>query len=391
LNIKDDQKTNYVFISYNRADKDFAGLLMLQLEKAGIDTWMDNVGLRGGQDWSAEIDLAIKEASALIVIMSPDAKSSEYVTYEWAFAIGAGVPVIPIFYKPTELHPRLSRLQYRDFTQSVYPWDDLVSDLRVITEKKTYIGIKVPKDAPRYIKEAIEALDSVNPETRRQAVEVLSSSNYEQSHEILASALNHPIPRVSIDCALVIGEKGDRRAVPVLEDAILNNNSLYNAHDWARVINCLHNLSAIVELLGLIKDKEITTQCRVNLLLGCYEIEEALPYLIHNLTSEEPMITCSILFGLSAKTHIPEILQAFITELDDIREIDKEDFQKTFLRKSFDHFIIYSITRDKFTYIYQLAAFILSKKEVSEISAALDRFYLTPRGRHFYESYISPI
>jgi hypothetical protein len=31
--------------------------------------------------------------------MTPDAKASEYVTYEWAFAWGAGVRVIPIMYK----------------------------------------------------------------------------------------------------------------------------------------------------------------------------------------------------------------------------------------------------------------------------------------------------
>ena len=42
------------------------------------------------------IDLSIKNAFALIVIMTPEAKASEYVTYEWAFAWGVVVKVIPV-------------------------------------------------------------------------------------------------------------------------------------------------------------------------------------------------------------------------------------------------------------------------------------------------------
>src|SRR2546428_9488081 len=102
----------HVFISYQHNDGDFAENLISRIEKVGLETWVDNDHLQAGEDWRTEIDQAIKDAFALIVIMTPEARSSEYVTYEWAFAWGAGVKVIPILYKETKLHPRLEALQY---------------------------------------------------------------------------------------------------------------------------------------------------------------------------------------------------------------------------------------------------------------------------------------
>jgi hypothetical protein len=32
---------SYIFISYNQEDSDFAAVLMMHVEKAGFDTWMD--------------------------------------------------------------------------------------------------------------------------------------------------------------------------------------------------------------------------------------------------------------------------------------------------------------------------------------------------------------
>ncbi len=67
--------------------------------------------------------------------MSPDAKASEYVTYEWAFAWGCGIKVIPVMYRKTELHPRLGALQYLDFTGRIRPWDSLMKTLKTVESK----------------------------------------------------------------------------------------------------------------------------------------------------------------------------------------------------------------------------------------------------------------
>lgn len=121
---------NIVFISHSHNDADFAELLKLQLEKNGINGWMDNEKLKIGQDWRQEIDEGITKSIALIVIMSPEAKNSEYVTYEWAFGWGKEIPIFPIMLKQTPLHPRLESLQYLDFTNRVTrPWQKLIESI----------------------------------------------------------------------------------------------------------------------------------------------------------------------------------------------------------------------------------------------------------------------
>ena len=118
------------FISHAHEDGDFAELLQARLEKEGYEGWIDNERLKVGMDWRMEIDQTIKESAAVLVVMSPQAKESEYVTYEWAFAWGVGVTVIPIMLQPTPLHPRLETLQFLDFTnRAARPWEKLMRAL----------------------------------------------------------------------------------------------------------------------------------------------------------------------------------------------------------------------------------------------------------------------
>ena len=122
-----------VFISHSHNDADFAELLKLHLEKNKIECWMDNERLTIGQDWREEIDNGISKSKAIIVIMSPEARKSEYVTYEWAYAWGKGIKIFPIMLNQTSLHPRLESLQYMDFTNRVTrPYDELVKKVKEI-------------------------------------------------------------------------------------------------------------------------------------------------------------------------------------------------------------------------------------------------------------------
>jgi hypothetical protein len=72
----------HVFVSYKHDDNDFAENVIHRVTQAGFRTWIDNDNLYPGEDWQEGIDQAIQQAFALIVIMSPAAKASEYITYE---------------------------------------------------------------------------------------------------------------------------------------------------------------------------------------------------------------------------------------------------------------------------------------------------------------------
>src|SRR2546421_5809397 len=139
----------HIFICYQHEDSDFAQVLINRIEKAGFDTWIDDNHLQAGEDWRTGIDQAIKDAFALIVVMSPKAKSSEYVTYEWAFAWGAGVKVIPVLYKETSLHPRLDALQYLNFTDRVVrPWETLINTLTILANTSSHSSTLPTQNIP---------------------------------------------------------------------------------------------------------------------------------------------------------------------------------------------------------------------------------------------------
>lgn len=127
------QRSDIVFISHDHDDADFAELLKLKLEKEGIESWLDTERLKIGQDWREEIDQGIEDSAAVIAIMTPEARKSEYVTYEWAFAWGKGKKIFPLMLKQTQLHPRLESLQYLNFTNNpTRPWDELIAAIKEI-------------------------------------------------------------------------------------------------------------------------------------------------------------------------------------------------------------------------------------------------------------------
>lgn len=120
------RKEGEIFLSHSKVDADFAELLKLRLEKAGYSAWIDTDRLDPGIDWREGIDDAIRNCFKMIAIMSPDARESEYVTYEWAFAWGLKKPIIPLMLRETPMHPRLAILQYIDFSnRPARPWSRL--------------------------------------------------------------------------------------------------------------------------------------------------------------------------------------------------------------------------------------------------------------------------
>jgi len=125
------------FISHAKEDGDFAENLKGRLKEVGLDGWIDIDVLEAGVDWRKEIDEAILASQALILILSPDSKSSEYVTYEWAFALGSGLRIVPLMLRDTGIHPRLEAFQYLDFTnRRARPWSRLVALLEEISGER---------------------------------------------------------------------------------------------------------------------------------------------------------------------------------------------------------------------------------------------------------------
>ena len=202
---------NHVFISHCQEDRKFAKGCQARLTKKGLTAWRDD-SIPGGEDWRREIDKAIKEAFALIVVITPESKASEYVTYEWAFAWGVGVKVIPVLLKRTQIHPRLESLQYLDFTRRVRPWDKLFDLLQEAKASKPQEP-KTPKIQPA----KIEKKNQQKPYARMIAALADEKWTWRTIHKL--AIIGQVSEKVAMEIlahdpnvAFRIGEKGQRIA-----------------------------------------------------------------------------------------------------------------------------------------------------------------------------------
>jgi hypothetical protein len=121
-----------IFVSYSRRDTRHMSELREHLLRLGYKPWIDP-NPRPGQDWRFAIDDAIRASDAMIVVVSPSAAESVYVTYEWALALGLGIPVIPVIFRDAQMHTRLQTLEHFDMTEFREPeqfWDYFVREIQ---------------------------------------------------------------------------------------------------------------------------------------------------------------------------------------------------------------------------------------------------------------------
>ena len=210
----------HVFVSYKQEDGDFAENVMNRLEQRGFQTWAGHK-IRAGEEWRNAIDLAIKNSFALVVIMTPEAKASEYVTYEWAFAWGVGIRVIPVMLKKTELHPRLESLQYLDFTnRNARPWERLLEKIQAAAHTPLAHITRIPLNAPPFVRQAVNALERVSPDERKDAIEMPTKAwKTAEVLGVLIEALQHPLANVRQTAAGALGEIKDPSALLLLTEA----------------------------------------------------------------------------------------------------------------------------------------------------------------------------
>jgi hypothetical protein len=70
------RKTN-VFISYSRADVDFADQLDAALKLAGFDTSIDRT-IPGGDEWEKRLVALIRDADSVVFVLSPSSASAKW-------------------------------------------------------------------------------------------------------------------------------------------------------------------------------------------------------------------------------------------------------------------------------------------------------------------------
>jgi tetratricopeptide (TPR) repeat protein len=93
---------NKIFISHATADDNFVTQLRKALEYQGFDVWIDSRNMRGGDTLKTEIESAIKDASAFMVVISPKVFNSTWVRQEILFAQKHVETIVPILIEGME-------------------------------------------------------------------------------------------------------------------------------------------------------------------------------------------------------------------------------------------------------------------------------------------------
>ncbi|MBN2304089.1 MAG: TIR domain-containing protein, partial [Anaerolineae bacterium] len=133
-----------IFISYSRADEEFAKKLKTDLERLGADIWVDVESIPAGTDWSNEIQGGLDTCDVMILVVSPASMGSTNVQYEWKyFRNTRKKPIITARWQVAKLPFQLDRFQYVDFHEQ--PYDSAFEALCTALQNN---GITLRKSTP---------------------------------------------------------------------------------------------------------------------------------------------------------------------------------------------------------------------------------------------------
>ncbi len=102
-----------IFISYSKHNAEFARYVRGLLHSAGFDVWMDEARLSASEQWTAILEASITACAAFVILVSPEAKESQWVTRELLLAEHLQKPIFPILYSG-EIWWNLANIQYED-------------------------------------------------------------------------------------------------------------------------------------------------------------------------------------------------------------------------------------------------------------------------------------
>ncbi|HEY6251073.1 MAG TPA: tetratricopeptide repeat protein, partial [Candidatus Angelobacter sp.] len=147
-----------VFLSHNRAQKDWTRRLARNLDEKGVKVWFDEWSLLAGTVASKGMELGIEESRHVVLVLSPEFLESEWTDYETQISMvddpaNRNQKLIPILYSKCNVPKRLSRLSWIDFRDShgdedryAYRLQQLLADLQPNEYER-------PKDFERFLEQ----------------------------------------------------------------------------------------------------------------------------------------------------------------------------------------------------------------------------------------------
>jgi hypothetical protein len=152
------------FFCYAREDSEFVLKLATALRDAGVELWLDQLDILGGQHWDRTVEEALSECGGMLVVMSPESVTSNNVLDEVSYALEEQKLVVPILLRVTSIPFRLRRLHYIDFSVE---FDGAFSQLLKAFQIKQPSIAKPQEQPPKKSSNKVELPTILNDEGER--------------------------------------------------------------------------------------------------------------------------------------------------------------------------------------------------------------------------------
>jgi len=96
-----------VFISYAHSDSDEAQRLVESLRAQNVTGFLDRADIVAGDVISSDVRSALKQSTAVIVLLSPRALHSQWVQFEIGAAEALGKKIVPVIVSGEHLEEQL--------------------------------------------------------------------------------------------------------------------------------------------------------------------------------------------------------------------------------------------------------------------------------------------
>lgn len=88
---------NHTFLLYTRTDwEKLAAPLMVKMQDAGMQVWVDQYLVQGTEDWIKAVEQAVKECGAMALVLSRQSTSNPYVKLAYRKFVTSNKPIVPM-------------------------------------------------------------------------------------------------------------------------------------------------------------------------------------------------------------------------------------------------------------------------------------------------------
>ncbi len=99
-----------IFISYAHSDGDQAERLVKAMGDLNVAGWLDETDIAAGAPISSALRNALRNSSAVVVLLSPGALESQWVLFEIGAADSLGKKIIPIIVSGEQMEQQIPEI-----------------------------------------------------------------------------------------------------------------------------------------------------------------------------------------------------------------------------------------------------------------------------------------